>query len=106
MKVRNCALDVCWEEIQIDVFTSQPVMHLYARDLDDFRSLVTSRGSDVHVHICVNAQARLGKCPPRSYSANIGTVTTVSHRVEKTKNVGEFRHGKSAHSHKHFPLRG
>ena len=66
------------------------VMHLYAKDLDDLRSLVTSRGSDMHAHICVDAQTGLGTIPPRPESANIGTATTVSHRVEKRRILESF----------------
>ena len=76
---RNGALEVCWKEKKFRVICSHltplSAMHLYAKDLDDLRSLVTSRGRESHVHIC----------------------------VEK-KNVREFHHGKSVHSHKHVPL--
>ena len=41
MKGRNCAVDVCWE---VKKFNPSSVMHLYARDLEDLRSLVSSRG--------------------------------------------------------------
>ena len=48
------------------------VMHLHAMDLDDLRSLVSSRGSDTHVHLGVDAQTGLGTMPPRPHSTNIG----------------------------------
>ena len=89
VKGRNCALDVCWEGKKFRVICSHlnlsSVMHLYAKDLDDLRSLVSSRASDTHVHICVDAQTGLGTMPPRPLGTNIGTATTVSHRVEKQR---------------------
>ena len=89
VKGKNCALGVCWEGKKFRVILSHlnpsNVMHLRANDLDDLRSLVTSRGSDMHVHICVDAQTGLGAIPSRPKSANIGTATTVSHRVEKQR---------------------
>ena len=60
-------------------------MHSYSKDPDDLRSLVISRGRDTHVHICVDAQTGLVTRPPRPHSANIGTATTVSNRVEKLR---------------------
>ena len=65
-------------------------MHAYAKDLADFRTLVNSRGVDTEVHICVDAQTGLGTWPPRPYSENIGTATTVSHRVEKQRMLENF----------------
>ena len=89
VKGRNCALDVCWEGKKLRVICSHlnpsSVMHLYARDLDDLRSLMLSRGRDTHVHICVDAQTGLGTMLPRPHSANICSATTVSHRVEKQR---------------------
>ena len=91
---RNCALDVCWEGKKFRVICSHlnlsSVMHLYAKDLDDLRSLVSSRGRDTHVHICVGAQTGLGTMPPRPHCASIGTATTVSHRVEKQRMLESF----------------
>ena len=88
------ALDVCWEEKKFRVISSHltpfSAMLLYVKDVDDFRSLVTARGRDSHVHICVGAQAGLGTMPPRPYGANIGTATTVSHRVEKQRMFESF----------------
>ena len=66
------------------------VMHAYAIDLADFRSLVNSRGVDTEVHICVDAQTGLGTLPPRPYSKNMGTATTVSHRVVKQRMLDNF----------------
>ena len=47
VKGRNCALDVCWEVKKFRVICSHlnlmSVMHLYAKDLDYLRSMVTSR---------------------------------------------------------------
>ena len=63
-------------------------MYLYPKDLGDLRSLVTSRGRDTHVHFCVDAQTDLK--PPRPSSANIGTATTVSHRVEEHRIFESF----------------
>ena len=73
VKGTNCALDVCWEGKKFRVICSHlnpwSVMHLYAEDLDDLRSLVTSRGRDTHVLNCVDAPTGLGTMPPRSCSA-------------------------------------
>ena len=86
---KNCALDVCWEGKKFREICSHlnpsSVMHLYAKNLDDLRSLVSARGSDMHVHIRVDAQTGLGTFPPRPRSENIGTATAVSHRVEKQR---------------------
>ena len=59
-------------------------------DLDDLRPLVTSRGRDSHIHIFADAQTGLGTMPPRPYSANIVTATTVTHRVEKQRIFESF----------------
>ena len=71
VKVRNCALNVCWERKKFRVICSHlnslSVMDKNANDLDNLRSLVTSRGSDMHVHICVDAQTSLRTIPPRLY---------------------------------------
>ena len=84
---RNCALDVCCEEKTFRVICSHlnplSVMHLYVKDLDDLLSLVTSRGSEMHVHICVDGQTGLVTILPGFQSGNIDSATTVSHRVEK-----------------------
>ena len=81
VKGRNCALDVRWEGKKFRAICSRlnpsSVMHLYAKDLDDLRSLVTSRGCDMHVHNCVDAQTGLGTVPPRPDSANVGTAATL-----------------------------
>ena len=65
VKGRNCALDVCWEgknfRVTCSRLNSSSVMHLCVKDLGDLRSLVTSRGSEMHVHICVDAQTGLTK---------------------------------------------
>ena len=65
-------------------------MHLYAKDLNDLRSLVSARGSDMHVHNRVDAQTGLGTFPPRPHSENIGTATAISHRVEKPRMLESF----------------
>ena len=94
VKGRNCALDIFWEWKKFIVICSHlnpsSVLLLDANDLEDFRSLVTSHGSDAHVHICVDAQTGLGTLPPRPYSANIGTATTVSHRAGKRRIFESF----------------
>ena len=94
VKGRNCALDVCWEGKKFRVICSHlnplSVMHLHAKDLDDLRSLVSARGSDMHVRIHVDAQTGLGTFPPRPCSENIGTATAVSHRVEKQRMLESF----------------
>ena len=43
---RNCSIDVCWETKKFRVICLNPgsVMHMYARDLEDLRMLVTSTG--------------------------------------------------------------
>ena len=88
-KGRNCALDVCWEGKKFRVICSHlspsSVLHAYAKEIYDLRTLVNSRGMDTEVLICVDAQTGLGTWPPRPYSANIGTATTVSLRVEKQR---------------------
>ena len=61
------------------------VMHMHAKELEDLRSLVTSRVKDAHVHICVDAQTGLGTGIPVTGSRNIGTATTVTHRAEKQR---------------------
>ena len=56
VKGRNCALDDCWDGKKFRVICSHlnplSVMHLYVKDLDDLRSMVTSRGRNSHVHTC------------------------------------------------------
>ena len=61
------------------------VMHMYARDLEDLRMLVTSRWKDAHVHTCVDAQTGLGTGILGAASSNVGPATTVTHRVEKQR---------------------
>ena len=53
------------------------VVHMYARDLEDLRMLVTSRLKD--------AQTGLGTGVLGSISRNIGPATTVTHRSEKQR---------------------
>ena len=53
-------------------------MHMYAGDLEDVRSLVTSRMKGAHVHIGVGTQTGLGTGIPGTSSRNIGTATTPS----------------------------
>ena len=64
---RSCAIEVCWEGKKFRAICSHlnpsSVMRLYAMDLDDLRSLVTSRGREMLVHICVDAQTGLGTIP-------------------------------------------
>ena len=79
---RNCALDV-WREgkkFRVICSLSSPssVLHAYAKDLSDLRTLLNSRCAESEVHICVDAQTGLGTWPTRPFSENIGT-TTVSH---------------------------
>ena len=63
VQVRSCAVDVCWEGKKLRVICSHlnpgSVMHMYARDLEDLRMLVTSRWKDAHVHTCVDVQTGL-----------------------------------------------
>ena len=60
VKGRSCAIDVCWEGKKFRVICSHlnpgSVMHMCAGDLEDLRSLVTSRMKDAHVHVGVGAQ--------------------------------------------------
>ena len=64
VKGRNCALDVCWEGKKFRAIclhlNPSSVVHLYAKDLEDLRSLVSSRGSDMHVHHSCGCSDRLG----------------------------------------------
>ena len=94
VKGRNCALDVCWEGKKFRVICSHlrpsSVMHVYAEDPEDLPSLVTSRGNETHVHICVDAQTGLGTRPSRPYSSDVGNATTVSYRVEKQRILEHF----------------
>ena len=89
VKGRSCAIDVCWEGKKFRVICSHlnpgSVMHMHAGDLEDLRSLVTSRVKDADVHICVDAQTGLGTGIPGAGSRNIGTATTVAHRAEKQR---------------------
>ena len=71
VKRRNGALNICWEGKK------------FRRICSCERSLVTSCGRGTQVHICVDARTGLGTIPSRPYRANIGTATTVSHRVGK-----------------------
>ena len=86
---RSCAIDVCWEGKKFRVICSHlnpgSVMHMYARDLEDLRMLVTSRVKDAHVHISVDAQTGLGTGIPGAASSNVGPATTVAHRAEKQR---------------------
>ena len=86
---RSCAVDVCWEGKKLRVICSYlnpgSVMHMYARDLEDLRMLVTSRWKDAHVHTCVDAQTGRGTGIPGAASSNVGPATTVTHRVEKQR---------------------
>ena len=63
VKRRSCAIEVCWEGKKFRAICSHlnpgSVMHMYARDLEDLRMLVTSRVKDAHVHICVDASTGL-----------------------------------------------
>ena len=94
VKRRNCALDVCWERKKFRVICSQlsalSVLHLYAKDLSDLRTLLNSRCADSEVHICVDAQTGSGTWPTSPLSENIGTATTVTHRVEKQRSLESF----------------
>ena len=94
VKGRHCCLEVCWEGKKFRVICSHlsptNVIHAYAKDLDDLRVLMNSREEDSAVHICVDAQTGLGTWPPRPYSENIGTATTVSHRAEKRRLLENF----------------
>ena len=78
---------VCWQEKKFRVICSHlspsSVVHLHAKDLDDFRSLVTSRGRDMQVHVCVVAR---------------------SHIVSRSKECSRVSSWKSAHCHKHLPF--
>ena len=58
---------------------------MYARDLEDLRMLVTSRVTDAHVHICVDAQTGFSPGISGPASSNIGNATTVTHRAEKQR---------------------
>ena len=91
---RKSAADVCWEGKKFRVICSHlnpsSVIHLYAKDLDDFSSLVTSRGRDMLVHICVDAQTGSETLPSRPHCANMGSATTVTHRVEKRRMFESF----------------
>ena len=60
-------------------------MHMYAKDLEDLRMLVTSRVKDAHVHICVGAQTGFGTGIPGAASSDIGPATIVTHRAEKQR---------------------
>ena len=88
MKGRNCAPDVCWEERKFRMICSHltplSVMHLYAKDLGDHRveQICTS------IFVCTLRQA-WGQCH-QDQLANIGTATTVSHRVEKQRMFESF----------------
>ena len=52
---------------------------MYAGNLEDLRSLVSSRVKDTHVHISVDAQTGLGTGILGTGSPNVGTAT-VTHR--------------------------
>ena len=64
VKGKNCALDVCWEGKTFRMICSHlaplSVMHLYAKDLDDFRSLLTPRGRDSARPFLCGRSDRLG----------------------------------------------
>ena len=91
---RNCALDVCREGKKFRVicshFSPSSVLHAYAKDLSDLRTLLNSRCAESEVHVCVDAQTGLGTWPTRPLSENIGTATTVSHRAEKQRMLENF----------------
>ena len=91
---RNCALDICWEGKKFRVLCSNlsamSVLHLCAKDLSDLRALLNSRCAESEVHICVDAQTGLGTWPTRPLSENIGTATTVAHRVEQQRLLESF----------------
>ena len=67
------------------------VMHMFAGDLENLHSLVTSRTKDAHVHIGVDATS--------------ARTTTITHRPEKTETPRVLHHGTPAHCHKHHQKR-
>ena len=69
------------EEVQSDLLALESqgsVMHMNTEDLEDLRSLVTSRVKDAHVHICVDAQTGLGTGILGTGRRNIGTASASS----------------------------
>ena len=65
------------------------VMHLYAKDLDDLPSLVTSRGSGLHVHICADAQTGLVTNTHQDRTAQTLALLQLFHIVSKTRRIFE-----------------
>ena len=96
---RNCSVDVCWERKKCRVICSHlnpgSVGRMYLRHLEDISMLVSTWVKDAHVLFCVDAQTGLGTGVPGPPSSNIGTATTLTHRVEKQRLLECFIMGHS-----------